>query len=405
MVNSTEKDERLIKGIKSEERHSKIERCILNGVEVEYDTKDFVLYRNPSIKADAIKDAKTADIDFFGREYLIYVGDGKNVRNPKGNISCYNMFSNWEGTKLDLSNFNTRNVVSMSCMFKECKNLQKLDLSNFNTRSVRDMSYMFYKCENLREVNLSSFYTKFVESTMYMFGYCESLKELNLYNFKLRSIQHMRSMFSDCMNLSELVLPTFVNLENIKDMYYMFDSCYSLEKLDMSGFANLELGKKGNIIDDYMYEYWGGMFHQCKNLRYICANNDFYNVLLKLNSDYNEVSFKCCGDVKFIDKGVMYESLKNTNERVAYNFYKNTYNISDDDFINALAEVKPRSLMIDFFSEDTLIPKIQGMFGIQDGSSSLTVGEVAKMLYRSYNRIIVDRALVLYLGNQYIVNF
>lgn len=65
MVNSTEKDERLIKGIKSEERHSKIERCILNGVEVEYDTKDFVFYRNPSIKADAIKDAKTADIDFF----------------------------------------------------------------------------------------------------------------------------------------------------------------------------------------------------------------------------------------------------------------------------------------------------------------------------------------------------
>ena len=43
------------------------------------------------------------------------------------------------------------------------------------------------------------------------------------------------------------------------------------------------------------------------------------------------------------------------------------------------------------------------MFDIRGGSSSLTVGEVAKKLYESYNKVIVDSALVSYLGDQYIV--
>ena len=53
------------------------------------------------------------------------------------------MFSNCSSlTSLDLSNFNTNNVETMSDMFSNCSSLTSLNLSNFNTNNVKDMSYM-----------------------------------------------------------------------------------------------------------------------------------------------------------------------------------------------------------------------------------------------------------------------
>lgn len=100
----------------------------------------------------------------------------------------------------------------------------------------------------------------------------------------------------------------------------------------------------------------------------------------------------------------MYEDINSSyNDKDVYKSYKNAYNISDDDFMNILAEAKPCSPMITSFGKKVLIPQIQSMFDIRGGSSSLTVGEVAKRLYNRYNKVIVDSALVLYLGDQYIV--
>ena len=46
-------------------------------------------------------------------------------------------------TSVDLSNFDTENVINMRGMFFECKNLRKLDLSSFKTNKVEDMGLMF----------------------------------------------------------------------------------------------------------------------------------------------------------------------------------------------------------------------------------------------------------------------
>lgn len=415
-------------GIKSDEkRPSKIERCILNGVEVEYDTKDFVLYKEPPVKADP-NDDDGVDDNPLHKEFLIYVGDGKNVRNPNGNISCYNMFTGYSGTQLDLSNFSTKNVKDMCNMFRECNNLQKLDLSNFDTSLVSRMDYMFCGCTSLREVNLSSFNTEKVESTAgmfwrcaslgelnlssfnttgfkataHMFDDCESLQKLDLHNFELHCIYNMGDMFSGCSNLKELILPTYVDLSHIKCMTYLFCECYHLEKLDMSGFVNLESFKKGDIINDY--DFWEGMFYDCRHLKYVYVTDEFLKVLNKIKDYRYSLSFDKCGDIKFINKKGMHEDIKNfSNDGDAYKYCKSAYNISDDDFMNILAEAKPCSPMITSFGKKVLIPQIQGMFDIRGGSSSLTVREVAKRLYNRYNKVIVDSALVLYLGDQYIV--
>ena len=49
--------------------------------------------------------------------------------------------------KLNLSNFNTNNVINMAYMFYNCRALRELNIS-FNTNNVMDKNSMFKKCPN-----------------------------------------------------------------------------------------------------------------------------------------------------------------------------------------------------------------------------------------------------------------
>ena len=52
---------------------------------------------------------------------------------------------------IDLSSFNTTNVMNMSALFDKCSSLESLDLSSFNTTNVTDISDMFNDCCSLRK--------------------------------------------------------------------------------------------------------------------------------------------------------------------------------------------------------------------------------------------------------------
>ena len=63
------------------------------------------------------------------------------------------MFCNCSSLQsIDLSNFNTKNVVDMSFMFSGCSSLKALDLRSFNTENVSDMSCMFQSCSSLQDI-------------------------------------------------------------------------------------------------------------------------------------------------------------------------------------------------------------------------------------------------------------
>ena len=83
-------------------------------------------------------------------------------------------------TILDLSNFNTQNVINMSCMFFNCNSLTYLNLSNFNAQRVTDMSGMFYNCHLLTNLDLSNFNTQNVINMKSIFYGCNSLKKNNI---------------------------------------------------------------------------------------------------------------------------------------------------------------------------------------------------------------------------------
>ena len=130
---------------------------------------------------------------------------------------------------IDLSNFNTENVINMSSMFSNCISLTNLNLSNINTENVTNMSELFYVCESLISIDLSSFNTRNVNNMSMMFYGCESLVNLNLSNFNTQNVTNMNGMFWTCNSLTNINLLNF-NTQNVKNMSWMFGGCNSLNK-------------------------------------------------------------------------------------------------------------------------------------------------------------------------------
>ena len=212
----------------------------LNGNEVEYDDTEFEIVTNA-----------------HNGKYLHYIGNGVNVINPKGNISCYRMFENFKGTSLDLSNFDTSRITNMSFMFNVCTNLEYLNLSNFNTKNVIDMNGMFFNCVNLEILDLSKFNTSKVIDMDSMFWYCENLKSLNLSNFNTDKVKKMDCMFGLCDNLWELDISSF-NISMSKIPYKIFVYCKNIEKI-----------KVNSDFFQFFSEHKNTLFEDCKNVTII----------------------------------------------------------------------------------------------------------------------------------------
>ena len=72
----------------------------------------------------------------------------------------FNMFQNCSGLQtLDIENFETSNVTTMSSMFMGCSGLVELKWDNgkFNTSAVTNMSAMFSGCKSLQTLDVSNF--------------------------------------------------------------------------------------------------------------------------------------------------------------------------------------------------------------------------------------------------------
>ena len=129
---------------------------------------------------------------------------------------------------LNLSNFNTKNVLEMVYMFKGCSSLKYLDVSNFDTSKITGMTSMLDGCTELISLNLSNFNTQKVGNIDQMFRGCESLKILDISNFNTSLIQKMNNLFENCSSLESLDLSSF-DTSHVSNMEKMFLNCKKLE--------------------------------------------------------------------------------------------------------------------------------------------------------------------------------
>jgi surface protein len=79
--------------------------------------------------------------------------------------------------ELDLSKRDTSKVTDMSNMFLQSTNLSRLNLSNWDTRKVNDMTVMFQGI-NTDELDLSSFETSNLLNAAAMFINNKKLKKI-----------------------------------------------------------------------------------------------------------------------------------------------------------------------------------------------------------------------------------
>lgn len=171
-----------------------------------------------------------------------------HVIGGEGLCETSNMFSYCKFNEIDLTNFNTLNVVYMNNMFHWCS-ATKIDIGNINTSKVIDMSQMFYNCK-VNELDLSSLDTSNVTNMERMFGLC-SIKYINLQNFNTSKVINMSGMFYECM-AKYINISTF-DTSNVKNMKHMFGYC-RLNELNLSNFKLNSAKELDNMFFDSHYK-------------------------------------------------------------------------------------------------------------------------------------------------------
>ena len=147
---------------------------------------------------------------FNNAKYLNYV-DGINSWDTSNVVYMDNLFSLTNFYDLDLSNWNTENVTSMSYMFSGMKNLAKLNVSNFNTSNVTNFSFMF---DSSGKYNLD--YEEYYEGV----GEGPSRYNLDLSSFSNASANTIEHMFhSSTFNIVDL--SGFEYYKPLHDPYYV----------------------------------------------------------------------------------------------------------------------------------------------------------------------------------------
>ena len=153
-------------------------------------------------------------------------------------------------TSLDLSSFNTSNVINMRKMFDNCASLTTLDLSGWDTSNVTNMGYMFNFCQSLTSLDLSHFDTSKVTSMFAMFTYCVSLTTLDVSGWNTSNVTDMYGMFNYCRSLTTLDLSGW-DTSNVTDMTQMFGRCTSLKTIRMVGCSEATINKiKAQLATD-----------------------------------------------------------------------------------------------------------------------------------------------------------
>jgi len=195
-----------------------------------------------------------------GTNYTLYIqADGKIKANPNASYYFSNkngtsflveglenldttlvedmsyMFNKYQGTGLDLSNWNVENVKTMYGMFFGSNKVTTLNLANWNTKSLTNMALMFTGMSELTSLEVNHFDVSKVTLFNNMFSGMKKVVTLDLSNWETTEATDMHSMFNLMENLISLNISRF-NTSKVLDMQWMFKNCSSLTSLDVTNF-------------------------------------------------------------------------------------------------------------------------------------------------------------------------
>ena len=147
--------------------------------------------------------------------------------------SCYYLFGNYTGTSVDglISYSDTSNVINMSSMFYQCRNLTTVP--QLDTSNVTNMGHTFYSCSNLKTIPQLD--TSNVTNMSDMFSHCSKLTTVQL---DTSSVTAMGYTFEYCSKLTTIDI-THMNITSTSDSSNFAYNCYSLTKLIIRNMTTL----------------------------------------------------------------------------------------------------------------------------------------------------------------------
>ena len=219
------------------------------------------------------------------------------IEEPIAPTSGENMFLEYTNLKNieKIKNLHTENMVSMYQMFRKCESIEYLDLSSFDTKQVINYGGIFAYCTNLKKVDISSFDTSNAIYFNSFFANCNKLEKIDVSNFNTENVTTMYNMFAGCTIITELDLKGF-DTRKVNDMRYMFYLCNSLKNLDLRAFNTQKVTKTTE------------MFRQCKNLETL----DISNFSTEKIDDANQM-FYCDDKLKKLNLGKSFIIGENLN--------------------------------------------------------------------------------------------
>ena len=128
-----------------------------------------------------------------------YNENSKDLENSKkiykelnNNYSFYWIFSN-EGI-YDIKMIFNKKLCSCAGLFCDCKNIIQIDLSQFNSTNILSYNSMFYNCENIKEINLGKLDFSMVTDFDFMFYNCKNLVDLDVTSFNTKNSKSFYQM-------------------------------------------------------------------------------------------------------------------------------------------------------------------------------------------------------------------
>ena len=256
-------------------------------------SSDYILYLEDSHKnllKNSIKEIKNNSVAYInGKKSLalnyfipkkIGIYPIKIIFHKKMKYCCFMFACCYNIIEIDLSNFDTSDIVNMSGMFYGCKLLKHISgISCWNISNVIDMSYMFFYCESIQIFpDISLWNTSNVEKMNKMFAKCRSLLAApDISKWNVSKVKNMQYMFFLCKSLSYFPDISNWNVTNLKDITGMFEQCHSL-----TYFPNLSnLNIPNNIRMDYL-------FFNCFSLSFISNKS-----ILKRNISSYKANTNC----------------------------------------------------------------------------------------------------------------
>ena len=171
--------------------------------------------------------------------------------NDKPIVSMRSMFFESKSSSIDLSSFDTSNVVNMQTMFYYVKNIKNYDLSSFDTSNVSEMVAMFSGNDSLEKINLNTFDISSLESSSTLLAYNTSLKKINIDNWDLSNksdiISIIGGMFTGSKNIEDISMKNWILPEDFSSVvgcWSKLSLCSEINSLDVTGW---DLSKTRNV--------------------------------------------------------------------------------------------------------------------------------------------------------------